>query len=376
MKEYSYILNKICSFIVLSDSAKEAIKTHYLAISKLLANSNLIDCPTNIKPQGSYNLGTAIRPLNGSDDYDIDLVVILMYKYQPQYVKESIGKIIEESKTYHNKLLPEKRRAWTIEYANSHVDVVPAIAGKFSDDNSDILITDKSDENIYTFLESSPFKFKDWFEKKGMGIYQENTIEKRSTFSKIEQPKEYNQYTILQKVVQLLKFHRNKMFEDRDQEIKPISMVITILAGKAYRGQKDLSIALLEVVNNLRSQMDYDLYGTPHIFNPINHEEDFADKWNDHPERKKAFFEWLDTLEKDFGTIEKQSRLEFSNTLSQIFGTDRIKNAYNALGRINQQLQKEGQVSINHDGVFEGGTNDKTARPHTFWGDCKKKPSN
>ena len=56
MKEYSYILNKICSFIVLSDSAKEAIKTHYLAISKLLANSNLIDCPTNIKPQGSYNL--------------------------------------------------------------------------------------------------------------------------------------------------------------------------------------------------------------------------------------------------------------------------------------------------------------------------------
>ena len=166
------------------------------------------------------------------------------------------------------------------------------------------------------------------------------------------------------------------MFEDRDQEIKPISMVITILAGKAYRGQKDLSVALLEVVNNLRSQIDYDLYGNPHIFNPINHDEDFADKWNDHPERKKAFFEWLDTLEKDFGTIEKQSRLEFSNTLSQIFGTDRIKNAYNALGRINQQLQKEGQVSINRDGVFEGGTNDKTARPHTFWGDCKKKPSN
>lgn len=365
MEDKTYVLQKLCQQISLSDTAKTNIVRQYKALGELISGSELICYDVDIKPQGSYNLGTAIKPLNGTDDdFDIDLVAIIHGKLDPKETKLSIGQILKLSKMYSQKLLPEKKRAWTVEYSNSHVDVVPSV----EDVDADISVTNKIQEN-YEYRKSSPFKFKDWFIGKGQEIYQVANERALDSRAEVEEPEKYDKYTILQQVVQLLKYHRNKMFENRPSEDKPISMVITILAAQAYSGQDNLSVALEQVATGLRSQIEYDSDGKPHILNPINSDENFTDKWVEHPERAKAFFEWLSSVERDLGMIEQVEMLSWRDTLSKVYGDHRTRNAFAALGEYRSKEQREGNVSVSSQGVFGGKRSDKKVRQNTFWGD-------
>jgi len=366
MHDTSLILHNVCQQIALSDTAKETVKREYKSLGELISNSELINSEVDVKPQGSYNLGTAIKPINGSDDdFDIDLVAILHESSGAKDTKKNIGNVLKNSSLYSKKLLPEKKRAWTIEYSNSHVDVVPAIY----DYSYDISVTNKVDNNNYEYRQSSPFKFKEWFCKRGENIYQSVDNTDKFIRGEVEDPAEYGDYTILQKIVQLLKFHRNKMFEKRSSDEKPISMIITILAAKAYSGQTDLSLGLEQVVNNLRKQISFDSDNEPHILNPVNQEEDFTDKWNDHPERREAFFEWLESVENDLGTIVDSKMVLWEQTLSNIYGDYRVRNAFMVLGEIQSKAQREEQVPLSSEGVFGGKYSGEKVRKNTFWGD-------
>lgn len=365
MKDTSVVLQNICRQIELSDSAKKTVEREYTTLGNLIADSNLISYEVEVKPQGSYNLGTAIKPINGSDDdFDIDLVAVIFGEVNAREAKQCIGDVIKSSSLYSTKLQSEKHRAWTIQYQDSHVDLVPAIDGK----ESDILVTDKLDDGTYRFLPSSPFDFRDWFQKKGREIYQYSSTLENQKRNEVEAPISYNRYTILQQVVQLLKQHRNKMFEDRDEKTKPISMVITILAAEAYLGEHDLSEALVSTVNGMRGQIKYDQDGNPHIYNPTDSNEDFADKWVEYPERKDSFFEWLDSVEFDLGTTNQVEFMQWHNTLLNIYGSGPVQIAFDLLGVQRSASQLEGNVGYGSRGVFEGEKNDKKVRPHTFWG--------
>ncbi|WP_054652673.1 nucleotidyltransferase domain-containing protein [Limosilactobacillus equigenerosi] len=157
MNDTNLVLQILVNNISLSDTAKERIAKEYEALAKLFDASDL---DVDIKYQGSYALGTSIRPLNHDDDYDIDLVCILNngLNNKPEEIKHSVGDVLLNSERYKDKV-EENRRSWTVEYFNSHVDVLPSILDP--DNNSDLLITDN--KNGYNLINSSPFKFRDWF---------------------------------------------------------------------------------------------------------------------------------------------------------------------------------------------------------------------
>lgn len=52
-----------------------------------------------------------------------------------------------------------------------------------------------------------------------------------------------------------------------------------------------------------------------YIENPSYKGENFADKWNTHPERATAFFKWLDTARKDLvdGRLLQYNKIEMGN---------------------------------------------------------------
>lgn len=62
-------------------------------------------------------------------------------------------------------------------------------------------------------------------------------------------PKYQHNKLPLQRVVQILKRHRDMMFEGADN--KPISIIITTLASRAYNKQENIIEALVDVVNNM-----------------------------------------------------------------------------------------------------------------------------
>lgn len=74
--EANMILNLLVEDAKLSKTAREKIQNHYEAITNYI-NNNFNEI-ADIYIQGSVNLGTAIRPINGSqDDYDVDFVVVV-----------------------------------------------------------------------------------------------------------------------------------------------------------------------------------------------------------------------------------------------------------------------------------------------------------
>jgi len=120
----------------------------------------------------------------------------------------------------------------------------------------------------------------------------------------------YRFKTPLQRVIQLLKRHRDQMFS-RSPDSKPISVIITTLAARSYSGTSNLEVALLEVLNGLRSFSDS---GSSQIPNPVNPEENFADRWTmpqyDHLQLKQNFSNWVVNVTRDFGFLLEGNDLD------------------------------------------------------------------
>jgi hypothetical protein len=318
---------------------KTAISS-YGAVGEWLAKpeSSLAPYKPVIRPQGSFMLGTMIKPVCEDDDLDIDLVCELTGK-NPQWtqyhLKQAVGNRLKANETYKNMLDREGRRCWTLLYADSaryHMDILPSIVSSgystvlekaFSatalDQNYESLairITDNKQSNYYTdtivenWMKSNPFGYGRWFFNAADVV----TLRKSIMLSEAVNPvPKYNKEKLpLQRAVQILKRHRDMMFNgDGD---KPVSIIITTLASKAYGKETSVIDALMNVVANMRnhigSRFDPSTGKTVKcVQNPVNPEENFADKWVEYPQREKNFYKWIDQVECDIQSICSKTRI-------------------------------------------------------------------
>src|SRR5690606_160851 len=114
-----------------------------------------------------------------------------------------------------------------------------------------------------------------WFETR-MKTAQSIISERETSFkASIDRLPYYQWKTPLQQAIQLLKRHRDTMFKN-NQDSKPISVIITTLAAKAYNGEADLASALTNILSRMSSYINANV---PLVPNPVNPAEDFADKW-------------------------------------------------------------------------------------------------
>jgi hypothetical protein len=79
----------------------------------------------------------------------------------------------------------------------------------------------------------------------------------------------------LQTAIRVLKRHRDQMYQQHP-DAKPNSVIIPTLAALAYRGEIDLESTLDGVLERKSAQVREP---RPRVPNPVNPEEDFADKW-------------------------------------------------------------------------------------------------
>ncbi|MCX7648981.1 MAG: nucleotidyltransferase [Flavobacteriales bacterium] len=397
--QFNEILEEFGKTLDISETQYEAVVKSYEAVGKWLAkeDSTLATYLPEILPQGSFMLGTMVKPINDNDDIDIDLVCLLKGKnpvWTQKDLKHKVGDRLKAHGTYKQMLDEEGRRCWTLVYseeANYHLDILPCIVDKgyrvilekaFSDtelkdiEKLSIRITDNQTDNYewetnhLEWLKSNPFGYGRWF-------FQQATLDFQKAYSLSESiapvPKYKKDKLPLQRVVQILKRHRDMLFNGNEH--KPISIIITTLAAKAYNKETDIIEALINVVNTMENYIEErwsDVHGKwiKWISNPVNDEENFADKWQEYPQREKNFYHWLSEVRKDLNNIIGQSGkgLQFiKESLEKPFGKELVNRAFNNYGESLRKKREEGNLSVAaKTGMI--GTAGTIIKNHNFYG--------
>lgn len=305
-------IKEIVDNIDVSDSNYEKAISRYESIANYIDDSYVNDNKLDIYIQGSFKLGTAIRPLTKEGSYDIDIVcnfVDLNKTTQTQSVlKENIGKIVKsyaEKQTFKRPAV-ESKRCWTLNYtdeSNFHVDILPAVP-YYNKENLEIAITDSSNPNYSRISSeweiSNPTGYAEWFkEMSEFNTYKEFVAKKY--YSSIEEVPNFKVRTPLQRIIQLLKRHAEVMFTE-NMEYKPSSIIITTLATKSYSKATYVSNNFLDLLTNtilkLHEGIEYKNQ-KPCVMNPVNNEENLSIKWSDE-EYFKEFARWIEQIRTDF----------------------------------------------------------------------------
>jgi len=369
--QFSEILEELGkSLDITEEQHKKAVSSYEYVGEWLAAESSPISkYRPEILPQGSFMLGTLIRPINEDDDLDIDLVCRLEGKdssWTQFHLKQIVGQRLVSNGTIRKLVeIPDGRRCWTLKYSESskfHMDVLPSIVStgykiilskaftesQFKDMNSlAIRITDKREYNYKTatdpaqWLKSNPFGYGAWFAEQASISFQKSAM-----FSEAVQPipKYKLQKLPLQRAIQILKRHRDIMFNGDDD--KPISIIITTLAAMSYNGESNVT----DTLSNVIEQMPYRIgerYSPKHrreikwIPNPVNPEENFADKWAENPQKETNFYEWLKHVKMDITrSTEMRGIHMIQESFEKPFGKDAVLKAFNNYGE-NQRIKRE-----------------------------------
>lgn len=362
------VLTNLAESIDIPDSAYEAARNRYHDLGGWLSDQSKAKSAQykpHIAPQGSFRLGTVTKPWK-RDDYDLDLHCKLQegikkWSHSQEQLKELLGADLSAYRTERGitEGLERKHRCWRVNYQDRlkfHIDSVPCIpeteqtrralqqrmiqagtSGLLARDVADlaVAITDDREKSYGQISEdwliSNPEGYAKWFEsrmKLGDSFLRSRIIEAK--VARVEDLPIYQWKTPLQTAIQILKRHRDVMFE-RKPDGKPISIIITTLAAQAYSGEFDLSTALEQILAKMAVNPR-----KPNVPNPVNPVEDFADKWGT-PEGRRLrleenFFVWLEQARSDIYKITSSfDKEELKQHLRDNFGTALEENVLSAI---------------------------------------------
>jgi hypothetical protein len=287
--------------------------------------------------QGSFALGTAIRPVTEGQEYDLDLSCKLRKgidrtTHSQRQLTDMVGLELEAYRTYRKiqSRLEPKNRCWRLSYKDElpfHMDVVQGILAdsarrsqlallleqrgvdhRLAEDIAmdAMWITDRRSpyfEHINPeWLSSNPEGYVRWFVSRMEGPRQALKAE-----AQVDEVPIYRRKSSLQRALQILKGHRDVMF-DHACERKPISVVLTTLGGQAYVPGQSLTETMSTL---LRVFDDFRRSNSNVVLNPVNPQENFADRWNTAEGRKlelkENFHWWIVQVTSDFQYLLSQT---------------------------------------------------------------------
>lgn len=346
----------------ISDGRYEQANDSYLSLGRWLnrpASTIAVYAPA-VYIQGSFGLGTVIKPLSLEEEYDVDAVcefkAIAKHAVSQKSLKTLLGTEIEAYRKAQNMVKPlgEGRRCWTLNYAEGaqfHMDIVPAVpngaevrrmleAHRFDARwaGTAIAITDNERYNYSVVSDdwprSNPKGYLEWFKSRMLVVLTERKRElAKSINATVEQIPDYRVRTPLQAAIMILKRHRDIMFQDDEIHCCPISIIITTLSAHAYNGEEDIAEALLSILSGMDHYIQRDERGRAWIRNPSDPMENFADKWAEYPARERAFYNWLAQARDDFRRIANmEGRTLIAEALTPRMGAELAKRAEGRLG--------------------------------------------
>lgn len=350
---------------------------HYKSLATFLSDCGI---DVDIYPQGSFSLGTVVRPYKDGKDctYDLDFICLLNLDKNhttASTVKNIIGEHLKSDKRYSSRLQQEWSKCWSLQYAeingvSFNMDVIPAVQEEskliqelisvgipYDKAKLSIAITNKH-KNSYSWAQNNPKGYIEWFNEinkpfldykkseRRMLLFENN----RNIYNSIEEvPKELERSS-LQRAIQILKRHRDVYFSKiNSTDKKPISAIITTIAAQISIGLP-VNLNPLELVQCIVSELQIysknttmtensfnQLYrnknvitkanGIWKIINPVNPNDNLADSWNIDADKAKYFFQWVKSLNDNFISQLHLENDDFINMLGNEFGNNIVLNS-------------------------------------------------
>jgi hypothetical protein len=345
------VLVKTASALDIPDHVYEDAVVKYEGVGAWLAadDSEIKQFTPEIYPQGSFRLGTVVRPI-ADYEYDIDLVCLLKMRKEDT-TQKNLKKIVGDRLKQHDflkQILTPSRRCWLLDYPLEqnrpafHMDVLPAVPNldRLPDG---ILLTDTE---LTQWQKSNPKRYAEWFYERIKVIL----MEKRAAVAKairasVEEVPEWQVKTPLQIAIQVLKRHRDIHFQS-EAESRPASIIVTTLAAQSYRNQPDIYDAFIDIARDMPRFIE-NRNGRWWVANPVEPDENFADRWNEHPERRVSFVRWLSKVQSDFSQLAgRQTLNEAVSVLSPLIGASIMAKAANDLGLQGYPLEVQSAVQV------------------------------
>ena len=250
MKHVQFFNDFLNEYVNLDQSRLKRLNGHVDAVQRFLCRN--LDPYQKIERQGSYALGTTIKPVRDDQEYDADILLFMDFdsaKEPRNYIKDLYDCLIANA-TYADKV-HRHARCVELDYAGDfHLDIVPCIDDLYG----------KQHICNYTANEFEPSDgtgYRDWF--------NEN--------SKITGGN-------LKRVTRLLKYLR-----DHKRTFAVKSILLTTLIGNTVYGESDSENFrtvpdALKIVSNRVNAFLQSNFIMPAIENPALPGEDFTRHWS------------------------------------------------------------------------------------------------
>jgi hypothetical protein len=351
-------LRPICEILQLSESRHEMADARYKSVGDWLAQegSSLHQFQPSIYPQGSLAIGTTVKPL-ARQEFDLDFVLELRLNLNdfrhPVLLLNLLEARLREHRTYAG-MLERKNRCVRLIYAdNFHMDILPAVPARYSSESC-LKVPDRKAKD---WKDSNPKGFVNWFKSCGQIIRTDYRDQ-----APLPPHETLDEKNTLQCAVQLLKRWRDIYFIEM-QDLAPVSIVLTTLAGRHYRGEDSVEESITGILDGILRDIVSCATGKRLIvFNPANPEEDLSERWND-LRSYKAFIEGIKQLQCDWQALCSTSGIDnICTILKTLFGEQPTNEVFAERARLYENNRKSGNVAV------ITGAGSITVRPHTFFG--------
>lgn len=362
----SYILEVICNKLQISDEQHASAEEKYLAVGKWLAmiDSPLYNYMPVIFPQGSFRIGTTVKPL-ANDEYDIDLVCHLQKDgtiTDPMALLEAVHQRIITNKIYEP-ISEKKNRCVRINYkGNFHLDILPARSDPYASQNC-LLVPDRDTRN---WKASNPKGYAEWFED--VATVRIELLEK----ARIEPLPRYEKLSNklpLQQTVQLLKRWRDIAFSEKE-DFSPPSIVLTTLAGKNYKKELLVTESLTTVVSGIVNEIN-NASEPLVVLNPSNLKECLSEKWIKEVASYNLFMKSFKEFKQKWEELFLVSGIsEISLRLEKLFGEKVVKPAVKEYAQTFESLRQSGKLGVDKKtGILSSiSSSAMLVKKNTFYG--------
>lgn len=350
---WELLLFKTAHRISLSESQYELINGRYNQLQKILdvADEEILQ-DAHIFVQGSIGLKTTIKPAPEAegDMATIDADAIVLLPYARNATSEEVLTILQKRFMLGSRVstpIQQLRRGIRIIYADEnpgfHIDVTPARCAKYNNEFRGYGYLEVPDRHI-GWKCSSPREYSKWLEdisqreiKIIKSLNERSIIMDSASQEPIPLYGDYINHNPLRATIKLLKRHRDEWaISTKNEDVRPISAIITTLAAQAYEKVVEESLfqalrpieAMIKIVDYMPRFISNNDEGYA-VLNPKDAGENFAEKWN-RPNGEgvnyiRAFHNWhihaLESIKLGLNDLKSSNAVE--DAIMERFGLNR-----------------------------------------------------